>query len=134
MKIETVGVVGAGQMGAGIAHVAARTGMNVLLADVDLERARAGKAAVIARIEKSMARKEAKGAEASVLEAMAAEISDDAVARTEWWRFSSHFAFGGCAAWCVDIASWRATKDSRGECSTCQAEPRFRWAMALTYP
>ena len=74
MKIETVGVVGAGQMGAGIAHVAARTGMNVLLADVDLERAAAGKAAVIARIEKSMARKEAKGADASVLESMASEI------------------------------------------------------------
>ena len=35
MKIETVGVVGAGTMGNGIAHVFARTGHNVLLCDVE---------------------------------------------------------------------------------------------------
>ncbi|HXY02289.1 MAG TPA: 3-hydroxybutyryl-CoA dehydrogenase [Terriglobales bacterium] len=35
MKIETVGVVGAGTMGNGIAHVFARTGHRVLLCDVE---------------------------------------------------------------------------------------------------
>jgi 3-hydroxybutyryl-CoA dehydrogenase len=35
MKIETVGVVGAGTMGNGIAHVFARTGCQVLLCDVE---------------------------------------------------------------------------------------------------
>jgi 3-hydroxybutyryl-CoA dehydrogenase len=34
-KISTVGVVGAGQMGNGIAHVCALAGYNVLLNDAD---------------------------------------------------------------------------------------------------
>jgi 3-hydroxybutyryl-CoA dehydrogenase len=41
--IETLGVLGAGQMGGGIAQVAAQFGIEVLLADVDLPRAEAGK-------------------------------------------------------------------------------------------
>lgn len=41
MKI--IGVIGAGQMGAGIAQVSAQAGYQVLLSDVDLARARAGK-------------------------------------------------------------------------------------------
>ena len=49
MNIETIGVVGAGQMGAGIANVAAAVGINVLLADADLARAEAGKAGIIKR-------------------------------------------------------------------------------------
>jgi 3-hydroxybutyryl-CoA dehydrogenase len=44
--ISTVGVLGAGQMGAGIAQVAAQTGYAVLLADVDQKRADAGKAGI----------------------------------------------------------------------------------------
>ncbi len=41
MKI--IGVIGAGQMGAGIAQVSAQAGYRVLLSDVDLERASKGK-------------------------------------------------------------------------------------------
>ena len=41
MKI--IGVVGAGQMGAGIAQVSAQAGYRVLLSDVDLARASSGK-------------------------------------------------------------------------------------------
>jgi 3-hydroxybutyryl-CoA dehydrogenase len=43
-KIETIGVLGAGQMGGGIAQVAATGGRKVLLCDVDRARAEAGKA------------------------------------------------------------------------------------------
>ena len=41
-KISTVGVVGAGQMGAGIAHVCALAGYDVLLNDADAPRVSAG--------------------------------------------------------------------------------------------
>src|SRR4030043_173948 len=37
MGIETIGVVGAGQMGSGIAHVAASSGLNVVLTDIDAQ-------------------------------------------------------------------------------------------------
>jgi 3-hydroxybutyryl-CoA dehydrogenase len=48
--IKTVGVLGAGQMGAGIAQVAAQTGYDVLLADVSQQRADAGKAGIIKQL------------------------------------------------------------------------------------
>ena len=44
--MRTVGVIGAGQMGAGIAQVSAQAGYHVLLADVSKERAEAGKAGI----------------------------------------------------------------------------------------
>jgi 3-hydroxybutyryl-CoA dehydrogenase len=44
--MKTIGVIGAGQMGAGIAQVSAQAGYVVLLSDVDLERAQKGKDAV----------------------------------------------------------------------------------------
>jgi 3-hydroxybutyryl-CoA dehydrogenase len=44
MKI--IGVIGAGQMGAGIAQVSAQAGYHVLLSDVDLARAVSGKAGI----------------------------------------------------------------------------------------
>jgi 3-hydroxybutyryl-CoA dehydrogenase len=57
MSPRTIGVVGAGQMGNGIAHVAAASGFEVVLSDVEdrfLERARA-------TIEKNLDREVAKG-------------------------------------------------------------------------
>ncbi len=56
--MKTVGVIGAGLMGNGIAHVSALAGYRVLLADVSVERARAGRAIA----EKNMARQVGKGA------------------------------------------------------------------------
>jgi 3-hydroxybutyryl-CoA dehydrogenase len=46
MEISTLGVVGAGQMGAGIAQAAAAAGIRVLLSDVTLELAERGKAGI----------------------------------------------------------------------------------------
>ena len=43
---STIGVIGAGQMGAGIAQVSAQAGYHVLLSDVSRERAQAGKAGI----------------------------------------------------------------------------------------
>ncbi len=57
MELRTLGVVGGGQMGSGIAHVAAAAGLTVTLVDVEerfLDRARAG-------IEKNLEREVARG-------------------------------------------------------------------------
>ncbi|MBC6980175.1 3-hydroxybutyryl-CoA dehydrogenase [Caulobacter sp. 17J80-11] len=56
--IRTVGVVGAGQMGSGIAHVCALGGYDVLLNDVALERVEAG----LETVRRNLARQVAKGA------------------------------------------------------------------------
>lgn len=44
--METVAVIGAGQMGMGIAQTVARNGMKVLLSDLDLSHAQAGRAGI----------------------------------------------------------------------------------------
>ena len=46
MKVETIGVVGAGQMGNGIAHVAALAGFRVVLHDIEEAFVRRGLSAV----------------------------------------------------------------------------------------
>ena len=50
--VRRIAVVGAGQMGSGIAEVAARAGIDVALADVSLERAEAARSGVLARLER----------------------------------------------------------------------------------
>lgn len=50
--IKTVGVLGAGQMGSGIAQVAAQAGVKVLLADAKLELAEAARARIVGTLEK----------------------------------------------------------------------------------
>ena len=56
LTIQKVGVIGAGQMGSGIAHVCALSGFDVLLNDVSEDRIKAG----IATINGNMARQVAK--------------------------------------------------------------------------
>ena len=50
--MKTIGVIGAGQMGSGIAQVSAQSGYQVLLSDVDLDRANKGKAAVAKQLDR----------------------------------------------------------------------------------
>ena len=56
-EIKTVGVIGAGQMGAGIAHVCALAGYSVRLHDVSADRISAG----LAAIERNLNRQAARG-------------------------------------------------------------------------
>jgi 3-hydroxybutyryl-CoA dehydrogenase len=72
MSLEKIGVVGAGQMGAGIAHVAALAGKSVVLADVTDELAKKG----LKTIEKNLGRQVEKGK-------VAADAKDAALARVE---------------------------------------------------
>ena len=48
--MQSVGVIGAGQMGAGIAQVSAAAGYRVILSDVDQTRAEAGRAGIAKRL------------------------------------------------------------------------------------
>ena len=65
--MDTIGVIGAGLMGSGIAHVSALAGHRVLLADVDYARAEAGRASAAA----NLARQVAKGTIESAIAAAA---------------------------------------------------------------
>ncbi len=52
--MQVIGVIGAGQMGAGIAQVSAAAGYRVLLSDVDQARAEAGKAGIAKRLARAV--------------------------------------------------------------------------------
>ena len=58
MALKTIGVIGAGQMGNGIAHVCALAGYDVVMSDMNLERAKAA----LEVIQKNMDRQLSKGA------------------------------------------------------------------------
>ncbi|MBA3880097.1 MAG: 3-hydroxybutyryl-CoA dehydrogenase [Sphingobium sp.] len=81
--MNTVGVIGAGQMGAGIAQVSAQAGYKVLLSDVDLARAEAGKAGVANGLDRLVAK-----------EKISAEARDAALALIE--PVASVEAMGDC--------------------------------------
>ena len=52
--MQTVGVIGAGQMGAGIAQVSAQAGYRVLLSDMDVARAEKGKAGIARQLARAV--------------------------------------------------------------------------------
>ena len=52
--MQTVGVIGAGQMGAGIAQVSAQAGYRVLLSDVSRDRAETGKAGIAKQLARAV--------------------------------------------------------------------------------
>jgi 3-hydroxybutyryl-CoA dehydrogenase len=70
--MKTIGVIGAGQMGAGIAQVSAQAGYRVLLSDVDTARAEAGKAGIARQLARAVEK-----------EKITAETRDTALARIE---------------------------------------------------
>ena len=55
--IRKIGVIGAGQMGNGIAHVAALAGMDVLLNDISGDRINAGLATINGNLTRQVSRK-----------------------------------------------------------------------------
>ena len=57
VDIKTVGIIGAGQMGTGIAHVCALAGYQVMLNDLSREKIDAG----LAMIERNLARQVSRG-------------------------------------------------------------------------
>lgn len=62
-KIEKLLVVGAGQMGAGIAQVAATAGIQVVLRDISMERASAGKKSIEASLDRFVKKEKMTAAE-----------------------------------------------------------------------
>src|ERR1700730_317990 len=55
--IKKVGVIGSGQMGNGIAHVAALAGLDVVLTDVSADRLRSGMATINGNLSRQGAKK-----------------------------------------------------------------------------
>ncbi|QSB44893.1 3-hydroxybutyryl-CoA dehydrogenase [Tsuneonella flava] len=90
----TIGIIGAGQMGAGIAQTVAQNGMKVLLSDIDLAAAEKGKG----RIEKALARLVGR-------EKIAAADAEAALARIEPVADLSPMA---AAAFIIEAATERA--------------------------
>ena len=68
MAISTIGVVGAGQMGAGIAQVAAATGRSVILQDIASEFVERGMATIHGSLEKFVAKGKLPAGEAEAIE------------------------------------------------------------------
>ena len=65
--MRAVGVIGAGQMGAGIAQVSAGAGYHVYLSDLDLEKAQVGKAGIAKSLDKLVAKEKIGRDEADTL-------------------------------------------------------------------
>jgi 3-hydroxybutyryl-CoA dehydrogenase len=65
--MRAVGVIGAGQMGAGIAQVSAGAGYQVLLSDIDLAKAEAGKAGIAKALDRLVAKEKMAREEADTL-------------------------------------------------------------------
>lgn len=65
--IEKIAVIGAGQMGVGIAHVCAKADIETVILDISLERAQQAKQTIAAILERRVARDKITDAEASAV-------------------------------------------------------------------
>ncbi len=74
--MQTVGVIGAGQMGAGIAQVSAQAGYRVLLSDVDQARAEAGKAGIAKQLARAVDKEKITAADAEAALARIEPMAD----------------------------------------------------------
>lgn len=72
----TIGVIGAGQMGAGIAQTVAQNGMKVLLSDIDLAAAEKGKARIEKALTKLVGREKIAAADAETALARIEPVAD----------------------------------------------------------
>ncbi len=73
MKIKKIGVIGSGQMGAGIAQICSLKGFNITILDINKEALESGRK----RLEKNMARDDEKGR-------LATADQNEALARISW--------------------------------------------------
>jgi len=76
MEIRSIGVVGAGQMGSGIAHVAAASGARVVLADSALDIVARGKASIAKNLEREAAKGKRTASECAEALGRIAETAD----------------------------------------------------------
>jgi 3-hydroxybutyryl-CoA dehydrogenase len=84
MEIRKVGVIGAGQMGNGIAHVVALAGYDVLLHDVSSERIEAGLATINGNMTRQVASgRISEGERNAALDRISAAVSLDAFENTD---------------------------------------------------
>ena len=74
--MNTIGVIGAGQMGSGIAQTVAQHGMKVLLSDVDLAAAERGKAGIDKALTRLVGRGKLEAAEAEATLARIEPVAD----------------------------------------------------------
>ncbi|SFF79237.1 3-hydroxybutyryl-CoA dehydrogenase [Novosphingobium sp. CF614] len=74
--MQTVGIIGAGIMGSGIAQTVAGKGMDVILTDISLENAEKGKAGIGKGLAKLVARDKLTQADADALLARIAPVAD----------------------------------------------------------
>ncbi len=74
--MKTIGVIGAGQMGAGIAQVSAQAGYRVLLSDVSVDRAQAGKDGIGKQLARAVAKEKITQAEADATLSQIEPIGD----------------------------------------------------------
>ena len=79
MDVKTLAVVGAGQMGAGIAQAGAQSGLQVLLIDVSPELVQKGLAGIRAQLDKAVGKGKLKGEDAqAALARLKSGVLDDA--------------------------------------------------------
>jgi 3-hydroxybutyryl-CoA dehydrogenase len=74
--MQTVAVIGAGQMGAGIAQVMAQAGLSVLLADVDLAAAQKGRDKIAKAVARLVTKEKITAADAEAITARITPIGD----------------------------------------------------------
>ena len=75
-QTNTIGVIGAGQMGAGIAQVAAQAGYRVLLADVSAEHAATGKAGIARQLDRAVTKEKVTPADRDAALALIEPVGD----------------------------------------------------------
>ncbi len=74
--MQSIGVIGAGQMGAGIAQVSAQAGFHVLLSDVDLARAKVGKAGIAKALDRLVTKEKMDGTARDAALALIEPVAD----------------------------------------------------------